>query len=77
MISYRPLKDLLYHNDIKMIELINDGIVTPNISVKLNKDTGYVNLSTIDKVCNYLSQRLNRTVAIDEVAKFIPDQPEE
>lgn len=74
MISYKPLKKLLIDNDIKMIELINSGIVTTNISVKLNNDTGYVNLSTIDKICHYLSNRLDRAVTIDEIIRFIPDE---
>jgi len=75
MISYKPLKKLLVDNDIKMIELTYDKIITSNISVKLNNDSGYVNLSTIDKIGNYLSQRLGRAVSIQELVRFIPDEP--
>lgn len=76
MISYKPLKKLLVDNDIKMIELTYDKIITSNISVKLNNDSGYVNLSTIDKIANYLTQRLGRTVSIDEIVEFVPNVSE-
>lgn len=73
MISYKPLKKLLVDNDIKMIELTYDKVITSNISVKLNNDSGYVNLSTVDKIANYLAHRLGRTISIDEIVEFTPD----
>lgn len=77
MISYEPLRILLTkekRTGLNMRKLIDDGVITPNISVKLNNDTGYVNLSTIDKVANYLTQRLGRVVTIQELIRFVPDK---
>lgn len=73
MISYRPLKDLLYNNDIKIIELVDAKILTPTNSVYVNNDSGHINIRTVDRVCNYLTKRLKRPVQIDEILKFIPD----
>lgn len=78
MISYGPLRALLGREKPKglnMKRLINDGIITANISVTLNNDTGYVNLSTIDKVANYLSIKLDRAIKIDEIIEFVLDAP--
>lgn len=50
-------------------------IITANISVTLNNDRGNVSLSTIDKICNYLSKELGRPITIEEVLEFIPDVP--
>lgn len=77
MISYKNLRLLFVEHDIKMIELVNEKVLTPKNSVVLNNDRGYVNLSTIDAVCNYLSHKLGRTVTIDEVVEFTPDPPKE
>ena len=73
MISYEPLRILLLKEKMKMNELVKNKIVTADISVTLNNDTGNVSLTTIDKVMNYLSKELGRTVAIDEILEFIPD----
>ena len=75
MINYGPLRAILGKEKINMQELRNQGIVNPNIGATLNGDKGYVNLSTIDKVCNYLTIKLGRTVSIDEVVEFVPDEP--
>lgn len=79
MISYEPLRVLLItdhvlkEKKINLRRMIDNKIITPKISVTLNNDTGYVNLSTIDKVMNYLSKELGRTVEVEEIIKFIPD----
>lgn len=74
MISYKPLRHLLIDADIKMQQLKIDGILSPNMAVKINNDEGYVNLSTIDKLGHYFSKKLQRPVTISELIKFIPDQ---
>lgn len=73
MISYEPLRILLVKEKRNLRELIQNKIITANISVTLNNDTGNVTLSTIDKICNYLSKELGRAVAIEEILEFIPD----
>lgn len=73
MISYRPLRDFLYFNNIKMVDLINDGIVTPNLSVKLNNDRGAVSLSTLYKIYKYLKSETNKDINIKDLVEFIPD----
>lgn len=73
MISYRPLKDLLYHNNIFINELVEAKILTPNNSVNINKDKGYLNLRTVDRVITYLNKRLDQELKIDDVLKYIPD----
>ncbi|HHX62908.1 MAG TPA: hypothetical protein GX707_19685 [Epulopiscium sp.] len=75
MINYGPLRALLGKEKVNMQELRNNNIINPNIGAKLNNDRGYVNLSTIDAVCNYLTVRLGRTVRIDEIVEFTPDGP--
>lgn len=74
MISYEPLRILLLKEKMKMNELVKNKIVTADISVTLNNDTGNVSLTTIDKVMNYLSKELGRTVLINEILEFIPDE---
>ncbi|WP_154442567.1 hypothetical protein [Tissierella pigra] len=44
------------------------------LKCKLNNDSGHLNIRTIDKVMNYLSIRLNRSVTVEEIIKFIPDE---
>lgn len=73
MISYRPLKDLLYNNDIKIIELVDDKILTPNNSVYVNNDNGHLSIKTLDRVGNYLSNRLDRDILISDLIIFIRD----
>ncbi len=73
MISYRPLRDLLYVNKIKMARLIEAKVVTPAASVKLNNDRGYIDLSTVNKIGNYLSAALKANLAIEDMVRFIPD----
>lgn len=73
MISYEPLRILLVKEKMNMQKLRTDNVLNPNIAATINGDTGYVNLSTIDKVMNYLSKELDRPVKIDEIIKFIPD----
>lgn len=43
------------------------------LKCKLNNDSGHLNIRTIDKVMNYLSQKLGRTVTVDEIIEFTPD----
>ena len=76
MISYKPLKKLLIDYDIKTIDLINDKILTPTNSVYINNDTGYINLRTINRLCNYLSDRISKDVLISDILLFIPDDPQ-
>lgn len=73
MISYRPLKDLLYHNDILIKELVDLKILTPTNSVYVNNDRGHLNIRTIDRILIYLSARLNKELKIEDVLKFVPD----
>jgi len=75
VISYRPLKDLLYHNDILIKELVEAKILTPTNSVYVNNNSGHLNLRTINRVGNYLSKRLNRPIKINDILEFIPDVP--
>lgn len=74
MISYRPLKDLLYNNDIYIKELVDAKILTPTNSVYVNNDSGHLNLRTIDKVMSYLSKRLDREITPNDIIKFISDE---
>jgi len=76
MISYKPLKKLLIDYDIKTIDLINDKILTPTNSVYINNDTGYINLRTINRLCNYLSDRISKDVLISDILLFIQDDPQ-
>ena len=73
MISYRPLKDLLYHNDILIKELVEAKILTPTNSVYVNNDSGHLNIRTIDKVMNYLTVRLDKEITPNDIIKFAPD----
>lgn len=75
MISYKPLKKLLIDADKTTKDLIELKILTPNNSVYVNQDSGYLNLRTIDRICNYLSTKLGRPVKIDEILEFTPDKP--
>lgn len=77
MISYKPLKYLLLDNDMNMQELRDNNVLNPNIAAKMNNDRGYVNLSTIDNILNYLSIKLGRIIKVDEVLEFTPDDPAE
>ncbi len=74
MISYEPLRILLIKEKLKLQDLRNAKILNPNIASIINNDTGYVNLSTIDKIMTYLSNRLNRTIKIEEILRFIPEE---
>lgn len=74
MISYEPLRILLVKEKMNIQELRDNNVLNPNTSNTLKNDKGYVNLSTIDKVCNYLSDRLGRPIKIDEIIEFIPDE---
>lgn len=74
MISYKPLKKFLIDNDMNMQELRDNNVLNPNVAAKLNNDRGYVNLSTIDNICNYLTDKLGKTVTIDKILEFIPKE---
>lgn len=73
MISYKKLKKLLIDADIKTKDLIDLKILTPTNSVYVNQDSGYLNLRTIDRICNHLSSKLGRPIKIEEIIEFIPD----
>lgn len=75
MISYKPLKKFLIDNNMKMQQLRDDGILNPNIAARMNGDKGYVNLSTIDNLCNHLTQRLGKVVEVTDIIEFTPDEP--
>jgi len=73
MISYEPLRIILVKNKITFSDLREKLGIGTNTNVKMNNDSGYVSLEVLDKICNYLSQELQRPVAIEEIIKFIPD----
>lgn len=75
MISYKKLKKLLIDVDIKTKDLIDLKILTPTNSVYVNNDSGYLNLRTIDRICNYLTGELNKTIRVEDIIEFIPDPP--
>jgi len=75
MINYEPLRILLVKEKLNLKSMTRAGVLTPNNSVTLNNDTGYVSLKTLDGVLNHLSQELGRTVALDEIIEFVPDEP--
>ena len=74
MITYEPLRILLVKEKMNIQELRDNNVLNPNTSNTLKNDNIFVNLSTIDNVCNYLSQKLDRTVTVDEIIEFIPDE---
>lgn len=73
MISYKGLKKMLIDADIKTKDLIDLKILTPTNSVYVNQDSGYLNLRTIDRICNYLTKELGKVVTISDVLEFVPD----
>lgn len=73
MISYGPLRSKLAEHKITFSDLREKLGIGTNTNVKMNNDSGYVSLEVLDKICNYLSQELQRPVAIEEIIKFIPD----
>lgn len=74
MISYQPLRILLDTEKMKMHELTKNKIIIADTAVKFNNDSGFVSLATIDKVMNYLSQKLDRAVTVEEIIRFVPDE---
>lgn len=73
MISYRPLKDLLYNNDIKIKELVENKVLTPTNSVYVNNDSGHLSIKTIDRVIEYLSNRLDRDILVSDIIVYVID----
>lgn len=74
LISYEPLRLLLVKEKMNLRQLIDNKIITPNNSVRINNDTGNITLTTLDKMMNYLTKELNRAVTVEEIIKFIPDE---
>ena len=73
MISYKPFKKLLIDHDIKINELVEAKILTPTNSVYVNNDSGYLNLRTVNRLCDYLSNRLDKPVVVSDILLYIPD----
>lgn len=63
-VSYKPLRHTLVEKELTITKLCNDLNIAPNIRTTLNNDTGYVSLSTVEKICKYLD------VPIECVVKF-------
>lgn len=77
MISYKPLRDIFYNNNLVLNELVEAKILTPNNSVVINNDRGYVSLSTINKVMNYLNKEHGINARIEDVLMYVPDTPKQ
>ena len=76
MISYEPLRILLTKQKKTFSDLRDELGIGTNTNVKMNKDSGYVSLEVIDKIANYFSKELGRTIKIEELLEFIPDSAE-
>lgn len=66
MISYKPLRVLLAQKDMKMTDL--NKILPTSVTSKFNKDAP-VNITTIDKICQFLN------CSIQDVIEILPDAP--
>ncbi|HHX60327.1 MAG TPA: hypothetical protein GX707_06270 [Epulopiscium sp.] len=75
MLNYEPLRILLVKEKLNLKSLTRAGVLTPNNSVILNNDTGYVSLKTLDGVLNHLSRELGRIITLDDIIEFVPDKP--
>ncbi|MBA4542056.1 helix-turn-helix domain-containing protein [Thermoactinomyces daqus] len=64
MISYDPLFATLEEKNKKLIELINEGVVSKPTAAKFRKGES-VQLSTIDSICKYLGVPIEKVVRID------------
>jgi len=64
MISYKPLRVLLAQKDMKMTDL--NKILPTSVTSKFNKDAP-VNITTLDKICQYLH------CSISDVVEILPD----
>lgn len=75
MLNYEPLRILLVKEKLNLKSMTRAGVLTPNNSVILNNDTGYVSLKTLDGVLNHLSKELGRIITLDDIIEFVPDEP--
>jgi len=75
VLNYEPLRILLVKEKLNLKSLTRAGVLTPNNSVILNNDTGYVSLKTLDGVLNHLSRELGRIITLDDIIEFVPDKP--
>lgn len=75
MISYEPLRILLVKEKMNFAELREATGISTRASVRLNNDTGDVTLDYINRICNYLTNKLGRAIGINEILEFIPDVP--
>ena len=64
MISYKPLRDFMYFNNIKITDIIKLGI-NSRTAAKFSKDE-HVSLETITKIC------LHYNIPIEAVVEVIP-----
>lgn len=77
MISYKPLRDLLYENRMVLNDLVTEKILTPNNASYINNDTGHISIRTLEKILPYLSHRLSRVINVEDVIRYVPGQQEQ
>lgn len=70
MISYKPLRDYLYENEIKISNLASELGISSTTATKLNKDV-HVSLETIERICLHLE------LPIEQVVKIVESEPTE
>lgn len=63
MISYRPLLDYMYHNDLLMSDVIKDIGISSRTAAKLRKGEP-ISLQVIETIC------LHYNLSIEEVVKI-------
>lgn len=67
MLSYNPLWKTLIEKNIKRSKMAEDIGLSPTIISNMGKNKS-VNLSTIEKICQYLGCR------IEDVVEYIPNE---
>lgn len=67
-ISYEPLRSHLKKNKLSPNKLYEDGVITTNIATKINNDLP-MNITTIAKICVYLSIPIEQAVRITKENK--------
>ena len=63
-VSYKPLRHTLIEKGITISRLCADLDLSTAIRSKLNKDSDYVSLNTIEKICIYLDVPIESVVEI-------------
>lgn len=67
MISYKPLFRTMLEKNVQLTDL--NAFLAPNITTKFRKNKN-VNISTIDKICQFLH------CDISDVVEILPDKKE-